>query len=179
MSPGKRTRRLEPRRYRPSANYGQLERYNRTLMQAVRCYVERPRTNGTSTSGRSRVRYAPCPVNSSTGYTQPVDAGKGDLLYPVPDPTPRPGGGGGGYSHIMSHRYVPLWRLPFSVFSSRSHDMRFYQTAPRFASDSLPRYTKNNAPMRTAPHSPLPGTARSLASVILPLRHSLFSLAAS
>ena len=48
---------------------------------------ERPRTNGKSTSGRSRVRYAPCPVNSSTGYTQPVDAGKGDLLYPVPDPT--------------------------------------------------------------------------------------------
>ena len=83
------------------------------------------------------------------------------------------GGGGGGHSHIMSHRYVPLWRPPFSVFSSRSHDMRFYLTAPRFASDSLPRYTKNNA------HSPLPGTARSLASVILPLRHSLFSLAAS
>ena len=45
---------------------------------------ERPRTNGngSSTSRRSRVRYAPCPVNSST------DAGKGDLLYPVPDPTP-------------------------------------------------------------------------------------------
>ena len=70
-------------------------------MQAVRCYVERPRTNGTSTSGRSRVRYAPCPVNSSTGYTQPVDAGKGDLLYPVPDPTPRPGGGG-GHSHTVA-----------------------------------------------------------------------------
>ena len=48
---------------------------------------ERPRTNGKSTSRRSRVRYAPCPVNSSTGYTQPADAGKGDLLYPVPDPT--------------------------------------------------------------------------------------------
>ena len=77
----------------------------------------------------------------------------------------------GGHSHIMSHRYVPLWRPPFSVFSSRSHDMRFYLTAPRFASDSLPRYTKNNA------HSPLPGTARTLAlaSVILPLRHSLFT----
>ena len=53
---------------------------------------ESPRTNGKSTSRRSRVRYAPCPVNSSTGYTpktgQLADAGKGDLLYPVPDPTP-------------------------------------------------------------------------------------------
>ena len=41
--------------------------------------------NGTSTSRRSRVRYAPCPINSST---QPADARKGDLQYPVPDATP-------------------------------------------------------------------------------------------
>ena len=121
MSPGKRTRRLEPRRYRPSANYGQLERYNRTLMQAVRCYVERPRTNGTSTSGRSRVRYAPCPVNSSTGYTQPVDAGKGDLLYPVPDPTPRPGGGGGGaLTHNVTQVCAAVTTPIFSLLKSLS-----------------------------------------------------------
>ena len=36
-----------------------------------------------------RVRYAPCPVNSSTGYTpNRLMLGRGDLLYPVPDPTP-------------------------------------------------------------------------------------------
>ena len=40
---------------------------------------ERPRTNGTSTSRRSREHVV---------YTQPADAGKGDLLYPVPDPMP-------------------------------------------------------------------------------------------
>ena len=37
--------------------------------------------------------------------------------------------------------------------------MRFYLTAPRFASDSLPRYTKNNA------HSPLRARDRSLPSL--------------
>ena len=92
----------------------------------------------------------------------------------APERASSPGGGGGALT-IMSHRYVPLWRPPFSVFSSRSHDdMRFYLTAPRFASDSLPRYIQKNYAQARCP-----GQACSLASVILPLRHSLFSLAAS
>ena len=45
---------------------------------------ERPRTNGTSTSRRSREHV----LYTQPVYTEPADAGKGDLLYPVPDPTP-------------------------------------------------------------------------------------------
>ena len=179
MSPGKRTRRLEPRRYRPSANYGQLERYNRTL----KCKRSGVMWKDPEQMGRVPPADRVCAtllVQSIAALGIPNRLMLGRETSYTPYLTQRLGpGGGGGHSHIMSHRYVPLWRPPFSVFSSRSHDMRFYQTAPRFASDSLPRYTKNNAPMRTAPQSPLPGTARSLASVILPLRHSLFSLAAS
>ena len=77
---------------------------------------------------------------------------------------PGGGGGGGGHSHIMSHRYVPLWRPPFSVFPSRSHDMRFYLTAPRFASDSLPRLYEKQCAHAHSPAQPV-ARDRSLPSL--------------
>ena len=99
--------------FRPSAN-GQVERYNRTLMQAVRCYVGKTQNKWDEylpqIAGALRST-----VNSSTGYTpnrmmlgrevnQPAD-----LLYPVPDPTPE----------VEVHEYLSNLRKE----TSRAHEV--------------------------------------------------------
>ena len=81
--------------YRPSAN-GQVERANRTLLQAIRCYIGRTQNKWDEylpqIAGAMRST-----VNRSTGYTpnklmlgrevnQPAD-----LLYPVPNTKPKAG----------------------------------------------------------------------------------------
>ena len=78
--------------YRPSAN-GQVERFNRTLIEAVRCYIGKAQNKWDEHLPQiaGALRSA---VNSSTGYTanrlmlgrevnQPAD-----ILYPIPRNTP-------------------------------------------------------------------------------------------